>query len=94
MSKHPITHRTGITIDSLIEPQSVQAPRKTKNIEFLYFIVPEYKMFDQNTISPSHFSNIILLRKGIKEGEDLMWAYSGDPQSGCLYLGNWNDGTF
>lgn len=94
MSKHLITHRTGITIDSLIESQPVQAPRETKNIEFLYFIIPEFKMFDENTIAPSHFSNIILLRKGIKEGEDLMWAYSDDPQSGCLYLGNWNDGTF
>lgn len=68
--------------------------KNVKKIEFLTWINTDDKKFEAKGVcSPSEYNNVVLVSKDNGPGKDVMLAYSSDPMSGCLYLGNWNDGV-
>jgi len=43
---------------------------------------------------PSHFDVIELVRRSKSQHHyDVMFAYDGDRNPGCIYMGHWNDGV-
>jgi hypothetical protein len=45
-------------------------------------------------LSPKYWEGVVLIAFNYCDGLDLMWAYDdNDPNSGCMYLGHWNDGV-
>lgn len=92
-----ITNRQGVRLTSLVVPKAHQAHRNSINIEFKAWVDHTCKDIlkkQECLVSPSEFSNIILLHKSPFRNSDLMYAYDGNVNDGCVYIGNWNDGTF
>lgn len=70
--------------------------KSKKRIQFLKYLTSDGINFDNLLIDPSNFKNIELIcRNYTRDGEDLMFAYDSDRNSGMesfLIIGHFNDG--
>ena len=67
--------------------------KKGKPIEFIKFVDESSgETATSNHVKPKDWDNVSLLCKS-GDGFDMMFAWdSDDPDTGCVYLGHWNDG--
>lgn len=68
-----------------------QGEEPKKKIEFIKYLSIGGDLCSAS-FDPSHFKNIELICAGYGQ-YDLMFAYDCDRNSGCLYLGHFNDGV-
>lgn len=78
----------------IILGQEPKEEKKLKPIEFTTYI--NSTLYTQIDISspPRDWANVVLIcRNWGKRSLDLFYAYDDDVDSGCLYLGHFNDGV-
>ena len=69
-----------------------EEPKKEKKpIEFRKALSDEFT-FGNPGKRADCWENIELICRDYVDGFDLMFAYNNDRNSGCLYIGRWNDG--
>ena len=64
---------------------------KLKRIQLMQSLTTEYTFFEASD-RPENWNFIELVCRDYTKGVDLMFAYDDDRNTGCLYIGKFNDG--
>lgn len=76
---------------TVLKPNESTESVTLKPIEFTGYLNRGEREVRPPLTMPNEWDNIILIVAGA--GTDVMLAHNGDPLTGCIYLGHWNDGV-